>query len=189
MIFTELPLRGAYRIDLSKKEDERGFFARFFCEKEFQGKRLNTQWVQMNNSMSKLRGTIRGLHFQYPPYAEVKLVRCFRGAIWDVIVDIRKDSDTYGKWYGTELNEENRSMMYVPKGFAHGFISLTDNSEILYLVSTPYTQSAEGTLRWNDPFQGIHWPIEPVVISEKDALAKDWNSSSGVIIDQKDILT
>lgn len=183
MNFTELPLKGAYQINLSKREDDRGFFARFFCAQEFQEKGLNSQWVQMNNSMSKLKGTLRGLHFQYPPYAEVKLVRCFRGAIWDVIVDIRKNSETYGKWYGTELNENNRSMMYVPKGFAHGFLSLTDDSEILYLVSTPYTQFEEGTLRWDDSFHGIMWPFSPSVLSEKDAKAKDWNSEMGLILD------
>jgi dTDP-4-dehydrorhamnose 3,5-epimerase len=182
MIFTELPLKGAYSINLSKREDERGFFARFFCEKEFQEMGLNTQWVQMNNSLSKLKGTIRGLHFQYPPNAEVKLIRCFRGAIWDVIVDIRKKSDTYGKWYGIELNEENRTMIYVPKGFAHGFISLTDNSEILYMVSSEYSKESEGTLKWNDPFHGIEWPIDPVIISEKDQNADLWNHNKSVII-------
>lgn len=182
MNFTELPLKGAYQIDLSKREDDRGFFARFFCEQEFKEKDLNTNWLQMNNSMSKLKGTLRGLHFQYPPYAEVKLVRCFRGAIWDVIVDIRENSETYGKWYGTELNENNRSMMYVPKGFAHGFVSLTDNSEILYLVSTPYTQSSESTLRWDDPFHAISWPIEPIIISEKDKNVDPWNQNKAIII-------
>jgi dTDP-4-dehydrorhamnose 3,5-epimerase len=182
MKFTPLFLPGAYLVDLSKKEDQRGFFARYFCEKEFAAHSLNTNWQQINNSMSSFKGTIRGLHFQHPPYTEVKLVRCLRGAIWDVIVDIRNDSLTYGKWYGTELNEDNRTMMYAPEGFAHGFISLSDYSEILYMVSSPYNQISEGILRWNDPFHGIKWPIAHTVISDKDANASDWHLSDGTAI-------
>ena len=168
MNFTPLPLAGAYLIDLEKKEDERGFFARYFCEREFSEQGLNTRWVQINNSMSGDVGTLRGMHFQRPPHAEVKLVRCLHGSIWDVVVDLRKGSDTYGKWFGATLSDENRTMMYVPKGFAHGFVSLESDSEILYLVSDFYAPEAERTLLWNDPDVGIQWPIEPRIISAKD---------------------
>ena len=168
MYFTQIYLEGAYTIDLERREDERGFFARYFCEKEFAEIGLSTRWVQMNNSLSRERGTLRGLHFQCPPMAEVKVVRCLRGAIWDVIVDVRKESVTFGKWYGAELNEKNRTMMYVPEGFAHGFISLQRDSEILYMVSKSYAPDYEQTLNWNDQDVGIDWPIEPLVISEKD---------------------
>ena len=155
-------------IDLDFREDERGFFARYFCEKEFSNAGLNARWVQINNSMSCDVGTLRGLHFQRPPYAEVKLVRCLHGSIWDVVVDLRKGSDTYGKWFGATLSDKNRTMMYVPKGFAHGFVSLELDSEILYLVSNFYAPETEGTLIWNDPDVGIQWPIQPQVLSGKD---------------------
>lgn len=169
MKFTELELKGAYLIDLEKREDSRGFFARYFCEEEFNRQGLASNWVQINNSMSMRPGTLRGLHFQTPPHAEVKLVRCLRGAIWDVIVDLRKGSETYGKWFGSELNETNRSMMYVPQGFAHGFVSIEKNSEILYLVSDRYHPEAEKTLLWSDSNVSIKWPRTPTLISEKDS--------------------
>lgn len=168
MIFTETKLKGNFLIDLQPQTDQRGFFARYFCEKEFSEEGLNTRWVQANNSMSIDVGTLRGLHFQRPPYAEVKLIRCLRGSIWDVVVDLRKESNTYGKWFGTTLSDANRTMMYVPKGFAHGFISLEPNSEILYLVSDFYAPKLEGILIWNDPDVGIQWPLAPQIISEKD---------------------
>jgi len=150
-------------------EDERGFFARYFCQKEFQAYNLNTSWQQINNSMSKEVGTLRGLHFQREPHEEVKLVRCIKGAIWDVVVDLRRQSKTFGNWFGTNLSEENRTLMYVPKGFAHGFITLVENSEIIYLVSDRYEPSAEGILLWSDPDVSIQWPITPFLISKKDA--------------------
>tara|TARA_Y100001958_G_scaffold30445_1_gene19586 strand:+ start:3181 stop:3735 length:555 start_codon:yes stop_codon:yes gene_type:complete len=180
MIFNKLPVLGAYTIELDKKDDERGFFSRFWCEKEFKDLNLDTSIVQINNSLSTKKATLRGLHFQYPPKAETKIVRCINGSIWDVIVDIRLESKTYGKWYGAELSSENRTMMYVPKGFAHGFISLTDNSEIIYLVSEFYSQKNESALRWNDPFHGIKWPIKPEVVSEKDSIVSDWNDLKGI---------
>ena len=180
MIFTPLGLEGAYLISLDKKGDDRGFFARYYCEDEFRKHNLKTNWVQMNNSFSKYKGTLRGLHFQYQPHSEAKLIRCFRGAIWDVMVDIRKNSKTYGQWYGVELSEENRNMVYVPEGFAHGFISLTDDSEILYMVSSSYAVQSERTLRWNDPFHKIKWPIDHSIISDKDQKAKDWSDSYAV---------
>ena len=168
MIFEQTHLQGNYLIDLELKDDGRGFIARYFCENEFRSHGLNVQWVQINNSMSKEIGTLRGLHFQRPPHAEVKLVRCIKGALWDVVVDLRKNSKTFGKWFGATLSEDNRTMMYVPEGFAHGFVSLESNSEILYLVSEFYTPEAEGTLIWNDHEVAIEWPIEPFVVSDKD---------------------
>lgn len=170
MVFNQTPLRGSYLIELEKRTDNRGFFARYFCEKEFGTFGLNTRWVQINDSLSKTKGTLRGLHFQYPPNAEVKLIRCIKGAVWDVIVDIRRNSPTYGGWFGHELNEDNRTMMYVPQGFAHGFISLTENSELVYLVSSFYAPEHECTLKWDDTDLNISWPVKPEFISEKDAL-------------------
>lgn len=169
MRFKETPLKGNYLIDLELREDERGFFARYFCEKAFLDRGLNTHWAQINNSMSRKVGTLRGLHFQRSPHAEVKLVRCIRGAIWDVVVDLRNGSKTLGQWFGATLSGENRTMMYVPRGFAHGFISLEPNCEIIYLVSESYAPEAEGTLLWNDSDVAIRWPTEPQVVSDKDA--------------------
>lgn len=169
MKFTALDLKGAFLIDIEKLEDARGFFARCFCEKEFSKNGLNTRWVQMNNSMSTLAGTLRGIHLQMPPHAEVKLIRCLKGAIWDVIIDLRQESETYRCWFGKVLSEENRTMMYLPKGFGHGFITLEPNSEVLYQVSECYAPESEATLLWNDPDIGIDWPLEPIAISEKDS--------------------
>ena len=171
MEFYPTPLTGNYLINLDKKEDDRGFFARCFCQKEFLSFGLNVDWVQVNNSFSKKTGTLRGLHFQYNPYSEVKLVKCLKGAIWDVVVDLRIGSKTFGKWYGSELSDENGTMMYVPKGFAHGFITLKKNTEILYLVSEFYSPNFEGNLIWNDPDISIKWPINPTLISNKDKAA------------------
>lgn len=168
MIFNPTPLDGAYTIDLEKRGDDRGFFARFFCENEFRDAGLETEFVQVNNSLTEKAGTLRGLHYQLPPAAEVKVVRCIRGALWDVILDLRAGSPTFGKWFGAELSAENRTMMYVPRGFAHGFVTLTENTEALYLVSTFYAPDAERGVRFNDPSHGIEWPIAPVEISDKD---------------------
>jgi dTDP-4-dehydrorhamnose 3,5-epimerase len=173
MIFTPIFLSGAFVIELDKHEDKRGFFARFFCKREFSAHGLETRWVQINNSFNQKKGTMRGLHFQRPPRSEAKVVRCLRGSIWDVIVDLRKGSPSFGNWFGAELNEDNRSMIYVPRGFAHGFISITDGSEILYLTSEYYSPEYEETLRWDDPLHKIEWPATPKIISEKDRLAKD----------------
>lgn len=168
MIFTKTNLKGNYLIDLEPHKDNRGFFARYFCSKEFVRKGLNTKWVQINTSMSLIRGTLRGLHYQRPPHAEVKLVRCLRGSIWDVVVDLRQDSKTYGKWFGAILSAQNRTMMYIPKGFAHGFISLQPRAEILYLISDFYAPKYEETLLWSDPDVKISWPLKPVNISKYD---------------------
>ena len=170
MIFKQLPLQGAYQIEIEQHGDERGFFARYWCKDEFKKYGLDTNIVQINNSMSINKGTLRGLHFQVPPVAETKIIRCISGAIWDVMVDIRAGSPTFGQWFGTELNQENRSMLYVPKGFAHGFVSLSDFSEIIYLVSEFYSADHEGCLHWDDMTVNINWPIPPTIISNKDQL-------------------
>ena len=130
---------------------------------------LNTEWQQVNNSMSVRSGTLRGLHFQVSPHAEVKLVRCIHGTVWDVVVDLRSSSNTYRHWFGTEISARNRTMMYVPEGFAHGFLSLSPNAEIIYFVSSVYEPEAERILLWNDSDVGIKWPKTPTCMSEKDA--------------------
>lgn len=180
MLFKKLPLKDAYLIDLQKHEDERGFFSRYWCEREFKNIGLVYNIKQINNSFNYKKGTIRGLHFQYPPHSETKIVRCISGAIWDVIVDIRLKSKTYGAWYGEELTSDNRKMMYSPKGFAHGFISLTDNSEIIYLSSQKYENDYQGGLHWDDPFHSIKWPLKPKVISQKDDNIKPWSDKNSI---------
>lgn len=169
MKFTELPLPGAYLIDLEKRGDDRGFFARCFCTNEFAERSLETQFVQANTSLSAQKGTLRGLHYQLAPKQEDKLVRCIKGSLYDVIVDIRENSPTYGQWYGAELSAKNHRMMYVPKGFAHSFLTLEDDTEAFYLVSEFYAPDCERGLRWNDPFFGIQWPLQPTVLSPKDS--------------------
>jgi len=168
MKFNKLPLKGAYTIEQDRSEDERGFFARYWCKKEFESFGLDANISQINNSLSRDKGTLRGLHFQYAPKAETKIVRCLSGAIWDVIVDIRENSPTYGKWHGTELNDNNRTMIYVPKGFAHGFQTLVDNVELLYLHSEFYSQKRESGLSYNDKTIAIDWPLPVSEISERD---------------------
>lgn len=169
MKFHPTPLKDAYLIELEKRGDDRGFFARFFCEKEFGAAGLATRFVQGNNSLSAKRGTLRGLHYQLAPAAEVKLVRCIRGALFDAIVDIRPDSPSFGKWFGAELNDENRLMMYAPRGFAHGLMTLREDTEAFYLASDFYSPEHERGIRWNDPRFAIKWPMEPAEISPKDA--------------------
>jgi dTDP-4-dehydrorhamnose 3,5-epimerase len=172
MKFTETNLKGNYLIDLNSIEDDRGFFARLFCKKEFTNYGLNVHWFQVNNSLCYDTGILRGLHFQRAPNSEVKLVRCIKGSIWDVVVDLRKNSSTYGEWFGAPLTEKNRTMMYVPIGFAHGYISLELNSEILYMVSEYYAPNNEETLIWDDPDVAIKWPMKPTLVSEKDKKGK-----------------
>lgn len=175
MRFIPTPLPGSYVIELEKKGDDRGFFARSFCVNEFGKLGLDTTFVQVNNSLSAYKGTLRGMHYQLNPKAETKLIRCIRGSIYDVILDLRKDSPTFGKSFGCELSAENRLMMYAPKGFAHGFITLEDNSETFYLVSEFYAPEKERIIRWNDPSFNIQWPMQPTVQSEKDAKQFDFN--------------
>lgn len=169
MKFTKLPLSGAFRVDLTPLGDSRGFFARMFCAKEFAAWGLPAQWVQCNFSHSVTKGTLRGLHFQYPPAAEAKLVRCLRGAVFDVIVDLRHGSSTFGRWYSERLDEENRSMIFVPEGFAHGFQTLSDNVEMLYFHTAPYSPEHQGGLHWDDPQVGIEWPLPVTEMSLRDA--------------------
>lgn len=181
MIIRKTKLEGACLIDIEKREDERGFFARYYCKEEFMANNLESDWAQINNSLSVNKGTLRGLHFQQSPHSETKLIRCLRGSIWDVIVDVRLNSKTYGNWFAAELNAENRTMMYVPKGFAHGFISLANDTEILYMVSDAYNPNFERTLRWDDKFHDINWPIQPIVVSDKDISAPLWDHSNAII--------
>lgn len=168
MLFTETDLRGAFVIDLERRGDERGFFARAFCTEEFARQGLVGVFVQMNVSFSAAKGTIRGLHYQTPPAAETKLVRCTRGAIYDVIVDLRPESPTFRKHVGVELTADNRRALYVPKSFAHAFQSLTDDVEVLYQVDAPYAPQFECGLRHDDPALAIRWPLPVTVVSEKD---------------------
>jgi dTDP-4-dehydrorhamnose 3,5-epimerase len=174
MIFTELPLQGAHVIELEPRQDERGFFARGFCVNEFKQHGLKTEIVQANLSHNVRRGTVRGMHYQRAPFAEVKMVRCVNGAIFDAIIDLRPDSPTYLKWAGVELSRDNRRLLYVPEGFAHGYQSLTDDSEVLYMVTQFYSPQHEAAVRWNDPRFGIAWPLGEVILSPKDAAHPDF---------------
>jgi dTDP-4-dehydrorhamnose 3,5-epimerase len=177
VIFTETPLAGGFLIDLEKRGDDRGFFARAFCEREFGAKGLATHFVQVNNSTSAQRGTLRGMHYQLSPKAETKMVRCIRGALHDVILDLRPGSPTFGKSFGADLTAENRRMMYVPKGFAHGFVTLVDDTEAFYFVDEFYAPEQERGVRWNDPRFAIHWPVAPVVLSDKDRAHRDFDAA------------
>ena len=168
MIFNETKLKGAFILDLEKRGDERGFFARVFCRNEFEAHGLNPFVAQANTSLSRVKGTLRGMHFQRAPHQEAKLVRCTRGALLDVIIDLRPDSPTFKQWVGVELTSENNRMLYVPEGFAHGFQTLVDDTEVTYLVSEFYAPDSEGGVRYNDPVFGIDWPLEPTVLSDKD---------------------
>lgn len=169
MIFTETKLDGAFLIDIEERTDERGFFARSWCQKEFEQHGLVPLVVQANISFNHKKGTVRGMHYQASPYEETKLVRCTRGAIYDVIVDLRKGSPTYCQWISAELTADNRRMLFVPEGYAHGFQTLTDATEVCYQVSQFYTPGAERGARFNDPAFSIRWPLDVTVISEKDA--------------------
>ncbi len=179
MIFTETELPGAYTIDIDPREDERGFFARAWCAEEFAQYDLVTRVAQSNVSYNARRGTLRGMHYQVPPHAEVKIVRCTRGAIYDVIVDLRPESSTRRRWIGVELSADNRRMLYVPEGFAHGFQTLEDDTEAFYQVSEFYAPGAERGLRWNDPALGIEWPLpDDPIVSEKDHTWPDFEEAA-----------
>jgi dTDP-4-dehydrorhamnose 3,5-epimerase len=169
VIFTETELAGAFVIDVRPLEDERGFFARSFCAEEFAAHGLPGHMPQSSVSYNRHRGTLRGLHFQATPRTEDKLVRCTAGAIFDVIVDLRESSPTHHRWLGFELSAENRRALFVPRDFAHGFLTLVDHTEVLYMMSVPYAAGFERGVRWNDPVFGIHWPFEPVHIAARDA--------------------
>lgn len=168
MDFQKTPLDGAYTIALDRRQDERGFFARAFCQQEFADHGLETTYVQANISQNKQAGLLRGMHFQRGKDAEVKLVRCIAGSVYDVIVDMREDSPSYRQWYGAELSAENGLLMYVPKGFAHGYQALTDDATVHYMVSAFYAPESEGGIRYNDPAIGIQWPLPVTGLSPKD---------------------
>ena len=174
MLFQPTNLAGAYVIDLQKIEDERGFFARSWCMQEFAEHGLATRLVQCNISFNKQRGTVRGMHYQTPPFAETKLVRCSHGAIYDVIVDVRPESPTFLQWLGVTLSAENRTMLYVPQGFAHGFQTLADNTEVFYQMSEFYAPASAQGLRWDDPQVQVQWPLEITVMSMKDQCYPDF---------------
>lgn len=174
MKFHETPLPGAYLIELERFSDERGYFARTFCEEEFAKHGLHTHWPQCNLSFNTHAGTLRGMHYQEAPHEEVKLVRCVRGAIFDAIVDVRKGSPTYLEWYGAELSAENGAALYIPKGFAHGFITLQDNSEVYYHMGSVYVPNAARGIRWDDPRIGIEWPGSVTTIATRDAEYPDY---------------
>jgi len=175
MIFSPCDIDGVYLIDLEPRADDRGFFSRVFCAREFEEHGLNSRVVQVNNSLSRYRGTLRGMHYQLAPRAEVKIVRCIRGAIYDVAIDLRPESSTFGKYVGVELDESRRRMLYVPEGFAHGFVSLVEDTEIIYFVTEFYSPEYERGVRWNDPRFGIEWPMAPQVISDKDGQHPDFD--------------
>lgn len=168
MRFTPARLQDAVVIDLERREDSRGYFARSFCEAEFAAAGLETRYVQANSAGTRRRGTIRGLHYQRPPHEEVKVIRCTRGAIFDVLVDLRPESSTFGQWQWFEIDSGGGRMIYVPRGFAHGYQALVDETEVFYLVSHPYTPGAESGLHYLDPAFGIHWPLPVTEISDKD---------------------
>jgi dTDP-4-dehydrorhamnose 3,5-epimerase len=168
MRFTETKLTGAFILDLERREDSRGYFARAFCQHEFAEHGLNTRIAQANVAFSRDRGTLRGMHFQFPPAAESKLVRCTRGAIVDVIVDLRPESPTYLEHVAVELDEDNGRALYVPERFAHGYQVLSDDTETSYQVGEFYTPEAEGGLRYDDPRLGLEWPLPVTELSEKD---------------------
>lgn len=176
MIFHAVSLPGAVLIEIERREDERGFFARTFCEREFAAAGLPTHFPQSNVSFNRTRGTVRGMHFQRAPHEEPKLVRCTRGAIYDQIVDLRPDSTTFRKSFGAELSEENRSALYVPPGFAHGFQTLQDGSEVLYMMGEYYVADAAAGVRWNDPAFNLSWPLPISVISDRDLSYPDFGT-------------
>lgn len=171
MKFIETKLKGAYIIELEPIEDERGFFARSFCIDEFKKNGIDFKIVQCNISHNKKKGALRGMHYQVAPHQEAKLVSCIKGAIYDVIIDLRKNSPNYGQWVAVELNEENKKMFFIPKGFAHGFQTLTDNCEVQYFMLEFYSPEYGSGVRYNDPFFNIKWPIKNPILSEKD---KNW---------------
>lgn len=174
MRFTQTQIDGVWQIRLDRHEDDRGWFARSWCVREFEEHGINPRMVQCNLSYNKQRGTLRGMHFQAEPHTEDKYVRVNRGAIFDVAVDLRPDSPTYKHWQGFELSTANHTLLYLPKGIAHGFLTLADETEVMYLVSAFYVPDAGRGVRWNDPAFGIEWPFEPSVMVERDRTYEDF---------------
>lgn len=178
MKFTETLIKGAFVVEPERFDDERGFFARTFCRREFEAHQLNPDLVQCSISFNRRRGTLRGMHYQVAPHAETKIVRCTRGAIYDVIVDLRPQSPTFRQWVAVELNAENRLLLYIPEGLAHGFQSLVDDTEVFYQISEYYAPECCGGVRWNDPAFQIRWPIETSIISARDQSYGDFDCQS-----------
>ena len=176
MLFHETPLPGVLLIEPERKEDERGYFARTWCKKEFGDRGLCSEWAQISTSFNRRRGTLRGMHFQAPPHEEIKLVQCIRGAIYDVALDLRRDSPTYLKWFAAELSADNGRMLYIPNGLAHGFQTLADMSEVLYNIGEFYHPESSRGVRWNDPAFAIAWPIAEPNLSPKDQGWPDFGS-------------
>jgi len=175
MIFTAANLNGAFIIELQKREDERGFFARSWCRREFEEHGLNTQLAQCSISFNAKKGTLRGMHYQVRPFEEAKIIRCTMGSIYDVIIDLRPGSSTFKQSFGIELSADNRKMLYVPEGCAHGFLTLEDNSEIFYQMTEFYSPEHARGFRWDDPLFNISWPSQPHVISERDRTYPDYD--------------
>ncbi len=187
MIFTPTPLPGAYVVEPRKIEDDRGFFARILCENEFLNHRLKLDLPQTNMARTYRRGTLRGLHFQEAPHAEIKIVRCTRGAVYDVVVDLRPESPTFKNWFGIELTAENFKALYVPEGFAHGYLTLEDDSEIYYHTSEFYHPESATGVRYDDPEFEIVWPIGIAVISGQDNEWPDFASRKALISSDKEM--
>ena len=177
MIFEPTPLSGSFLITPERLEDERGFFARTFSREEFQARGMNPTVAQCNVSVSRRRGTLRGMHFQRPPFEEAKLVRCSRGAMFDVIIDLRRGSAGFRRHFGVVLRPGDHRMLYVPEGFAHGFLALEDDTEVVYQMSQVYSAPHADGVRWNDPAFAIEWPFEPVVLSERDRAFPDFSAT------------
>jgi dTDP-4-dehydrorhamnose 3,5-epimerase len=176
MIFHRTKLPGVVEIELDFYRDERGFFARSWCHKEFEAEGLNPKTVQCNVSYNEKKGTLRGMHYQAAPYPEAKLVRCTRGAIYDVVIDVRPESLSFKQWVGAELTSENRRMLYIPEGYAHGFLTLEDQTEVFYQMSEFYHPELSRGVRWDDPAFQIGWPAKVELISERDRTYPDFES-------------
>jgi len=168
MIFVPTSLKGSYVVELQPFQDKRGWFARFYCKDEFRQIGHDREWVQLNHSVTYRKGALRGMHFQYPPFKEIKMVRCISGRVFDVIIDLRKNSETFLQWYGVELSANNKKMIYIPEGFAHGFQCLSENCELIYHHSELYTPNAESGIRYDDPRINIEWPLPVTELSQRD---------------------
>ena len=179
MIFSPTPLNGAYILELDRKSDDRGYFARTWCQRELERAGLNASLVQCSVSFNLRRQTLRGMHWQAPPYAEVKIVRCTRGAIWDVIIDLRPESPTYMRHLGVELTADAGHALYVPEGMAHGFVTLADSSEVFYQMSEYHDPASARGVRWNDPAFAITWPVTDPILHPRDAAYPDFVSEGG----------
>jgi dTDP-4-dehydrorhamnose 3,5-epimerase len=174
MRIEETPLSGVMLVKVESHRDERGLFARTFDVAEFEAVGLPTQWTQCNLSWNQRRGTLRGMHFQHEPYSEPKLVRCTKGRVFDVAIDLRQNSRDFGRWYGIELSDDSRDALFIPAGCAHGYLTLEDNCEIFYMVGTVYAPEFAAGVRWNDPAFHVDWPIAPTTMSDRDATWPDF---------------